>query len=83
MARVYAFKVNPLIMTLGMASVLVGVVTVGLVGDGFLSGSTRLLPIVSDVGSGTLFGPIPLNTIVWLVLGTLLVLGLSRTGSAE
>ena len=74
------FKVNPLIMTLGMASVLVGVVTVGLVGDGFLSGSTRLLPIVSDVGSGTLFGPIPLNTIVWLVLGALLVLGLSRTG---
>ena len=34
-------KVNLLIMTLGMASVLLGVVTVGLVGDGFLSGSTR------------------------------------------
>ena len=40
------FKVNPLIMTLGMASVLLGVVTVGLIGDGFLAGSTRLLPAV-------------------------------------
>ena len=46
-------------MTLGMASVLLGVVTVGLVGDGFLSGSTRLLPVVTDVASGTLFGPLP------------------------
>ena len=58
------FKVNPLIMTLGMASVLLGVVTVGLVGDGFLSGSTRLLPVVTDVASGTLFGPLPRNLLV-------------------
>ncbi|HLL62122.1 MAG TPA: ABC transporter permease [Propionibacteriaceae bacterium] len=74
------FKVNPLIMTLGMASVLLGVVTVGLIGDGFLAGSTRLLPVVRSVGSGTLIGPIPANTVVWLVLGGLIVLGLSRSG---
>ncbi len=74
------FKVNPLIMTLGMASVLLGVVTVGLIGDGFLAGSTRLLPAVRMVGSGTLIGPIPANTVVWLVLGGLIVLGLSRSG---
>ena len=74
------FKVNPLIMTLGMASVLLGVVTVGLIGDGFLAGSTRLLPAVRTVGSGTLIGPIPANTVVWLVLGGLIVLGLSRSG---
>ena len=49
------FKVNPLIMTLGMASVLLGVVTVGL--ETFLSGSTQILSVVDDVGSGTLFGP--------------------------
>ena len=59
------FKVNPLIMTLGMASVLLGVVTVGLVGDGFLSGSTRLLPVLRTVASGTLFGPVPTNLLVW------------------
>ena len=42
------FKVNPLIMTLGMASVLLGIITVGL--RGWLSGSTNVLDIVRDVG---------------------------------
>jgi ribose transport system permease protein len=74
------FKVNPLIMTLGMASVLLGVVTVGLVGDGFLSGSTRILPIVRTVASGTLFGPIPNDVIVWALVAAGLIFGLSRTG---
>jgi ribose transport system permease protein len=74
------FKVNPLIMTLGMASVLLGVVTVGLVGDGFLSGSTRILPILRTVASGTLFGPVPNNVIVWGLVAAGLIFGLSRTG---
>ena len=74
------FKVNPLIMTLGMASVLLGVVTVGLVGDGFLSGSTRLLPVLTTVASGTLFGPVPNNVIVWALVAAGLIFGLSRTG---
>jgi ribose transport system permease protein len=74
------FKVNPLIMTLGMASVLLGVVTVGLVGDGFLSGSTRILPILRTVASGTLFGPVPNNVIVWGLVAAALIFGLSRTG---
>lgn len=74
------FKVNPLIMTLGMASVLLGVVTVGLVGDGFLSGSTRLLPVLRTVASGTLFGPVPTNVLVWALVAGALIFGLSRTG---
>jgi ribose transport system permease protein len=74
------FKVNPLIMTLGMASVLLGVVTVGLVGDGFLSGSTRLLPVLRTVASGTLFGPVPNNVLVWALVAGALIFGLSRTG---
>jgi ribose transport system permease protein len=74
------FKVNPLIMTLGMASVLLGVVTVGLVGDGFLSGSTRLLPVLRTVSSGTLFGPVPNNVLVWALVAAVLIFGLSRTG---
>ena len=72
------FKVNPLIMTLGMASVLLGVVTVGLVGDGFLSGSTRLLPVLRTVASGTLIGPN--NLVVWALLAAALIFGLARTG---
>ena len=63
-----------------MASVLLGVVTVGLVGDGFLSGSTRLLPVVTTVASGTLVGPVPNNVVVWAVVAAGLVFGLSRTG---
>lgn len=74
------FRVNPLIMTLGMSSVLVGVITVGIVGDGFLSGSTHLLPLLTKVGSGTLVGPIPLNTIVLLLVSVALVYGLRQTG---
>lgn len=74
------FRVNALIMTLGMSSVLVGVVTVGLVGSGFLAGSTRLLPEVIQFGRGTLFGPIPTNTVVWIIASVVLIFGLSRTG---
>ncbi|HET9601563.1 MAG TPA: ABC transporter permease [Acidimicrobiales bacterium] len=72
------FKVNPLIMTLGMASVLLGVVTVGL--KTFLSGSTQILSVVDDVGSGTLFGPLPMNFLVWAAISALIVLGLSSSG---
>ena len=44
------FRVNPLIMTLGMASILLGIVTVGL--RGLLVGSTNVLDVVRDVGLG-------------------------------
>ena len=74
------FRVNPLIFTIGMSSVLVGVITVGIVGDGFLSGSTNILPLIKTLGSGTLVGPIPMNTIVLALLSVILILGLSRTG---
>ena len=49
------FRVNPLIMTLGMASVLLGIITVGL--RGWLAGSTNVLDVVREVGSGTLYRP--------------------------
>jgi ribose transport system permease protein len=55
-------------------------VTVGLVGDGFLSGSTRLLPILRTVASGTLIGPVPTNLLVWAAVAAALIFGLSRTG---
>jgi ribose transport system permease protein len=72
------FRVNPLIMTLGMASVLLGIITVGL--RGWLAGSTNVLDLVRDVGSGTLFGPLPANLIVWLVVSVLLLWGLRSSG---
>ncbi len=71
-------KVNPLIMTLGMASVLLGIITVGL--RGWLSGSTNVLSIVREVGSQPLVGPFPKNLIVWAVVAALLILGLRSSG---
>lgn len=74
------FKVNPLIMTLGMGSVLLGVITVGLVGDGFLSGSTQILKLVRSISSGTIFGPLPANLLILGTVATVLIWGLARTG---
>ncbi|PYG01903.1 monosaccharide ABC transporter membrane protein, CUT2 family [Georgenia satyanarayanai] len=74
------FRVHPLIMTIGMSSVLLGVVSVGLASGGFLTGAASVLPVLSTVGGGTLVGPIPLNVVVWAAVAVVLLLGLSRTG---
>ena len=71
-------KVNPLIMTLGMASVLLGIITVGI--RGWLAGSTNMLSIVREVGSQPLIGPLPKNIIVWAVIAAVLILGLRSSG---
>jgi ribose transport system permease protein len=72
------FGVNPLIMTLGMAAILTGVLTVG--SQSFLGGATRMPQIVLTLGRGTFLGPLPWNLLVWAVLAVLLVLLLRRTG---
>ncbi|MCW2635178.1 MAG: putative transporter permease protein [Blastococcus sp.] len=72
------FGVNPLIMTLGMAAIITGVLTVG--SQSFLGGATRMPQIVLDLGRGTFLGPLPWNLLVWAVLGVGLVLLLRRTG---
>lgn len=74
------FKVNPLIMTLGLSSVILGVVVVGMQTGGFLSGSKTLIPVVAYLGGGSLFGPIPASALVWVPLSVLLIWGLGRTG---
>lgn len=72
------FGVNPLIMTLGMAAIITGVLTVG--SQSFLGGATRMPQIVLTLGRGTFLGPLPWNLFVWAVLGVGLVLLLRRTG---
>lgn len=74
------FHVHPLIMTIGMSSVLLGVVSVGLVSGGFLSGPARVLPLLREIGGGNLFGPIPLNALLWVAVAALLIYGLRRSG---
>jgi ribose transport system permease protein len=72
------FRVNPLIMTLGMSGILTGLLTVG--SQTFLGGATRMSDFVLELGGGTIVGPIPWNLVVWLLLGSALVVGLRRTG---
>jgi ribose transport system permease protein len=74
------FRVHPLIMTIGMSSVLLGVVSVGLASGGFLSGAARVLPLLREIGGGSLIGPVPLNALVWVAVGALLIYGLHRSG---
>ena len=74
------FHVHALIMTIGMSSVLLGLLSVGLVGDGYLSGAARVLPLLTEIGSGTLFGPFPLSAVLWVAVGGLLIFGLTRSG---
>lgn len=74
------FRVHPLIMTIGMSSVLLGVVSVGLVSGGFLSGAAEVLPLLRTIGGGNLLGPLPLNALVWVAVAALLVYGLHRSG---
>ena len=71
-------KVNPLIMTLGMASVLLGVITVGI--RGWLSGSTNMVSIVREIGSQPLTDFLPKNLIVWAIVSAVLILGLRSSG---
>lgn len=72
------FRINPLIMTLGMSGILTGVLTVG--SQSFLAGATRMSDLVRTLGGGTIVGPVPWNLLIWLVLGGALVVGLRRTG---
>lgn len=74
------FRVHPLIMTIGMSSVLLGIVSVGLASGGFLTGPAVVPPLLTTLGGGTLVGPVPMNVVVWAGASVVLLLGLVRTG---
>jgi ribose transport system permease protein len=73
------FKVNPIIMTLGMSIILVGLFTTWA--QTILAGSTSVAPFIRTVGAGAFLGGlVPWNLIVLTVVALMIVLGLSRTG---
>jgi ribose transport system permease protein len=70
------FNVNPLIMTLAMSAILLGLFTAWT--QGWLQGSTSVAPFIKELGGGSFFGNrIPYNVIVWIAV-TLAILGLLR-----
>lgn len=74
------FRVNAIIMTLGLSSVILGVITVGMMSGQWLSGGKTVLTLVAYLGGGSLFGPIPASFLVWLPISVLMIWGMKRTG---
>lgn len=73
------FRVNPLIMTLAMASILVGLFTSWAFT--ILRGSTAVAPFIRTMGGGAFWGDrIPWSALVWAGVAAVVIIGLRRTG---
>ena len=78
-AGVTVFRVNPLIMTLAMAGILLGLFTAWT--QTILQGSTQVAPFIKVVGTGSFFGNrVPYSVVVWVVVSVALIWLLRRTG---
>ena len=72
------FKVHPLIMTLGMSLVVLGLMSVyQLV---MVQSGTLIPDVIQSLGSGISFGFIPNNLAVFVPIAVLIVVGLRRSG---
>jgi ribose transport system permease protein len=72
------FGVQPLIMTLGMASIITGLLTVQASGA---QSSANVVPsFVRKLGGEGLVGFVPNSLVLWIVISALVILGLRRTG---
>lgn len=73
------FRVHPIIMTLAMAGILLGLFTQWA--QTILQGSTTVAPFVRVLGGGSFFGNlVPWNLLVWVAVALIVILGLRRTG---
>jgi len=72
------FGVQPLIMTLGMAGVITG--ALALAALSFTNGVPTVPEPVHQLGSGTVWGFVPVNLFVWAPLALALTIGLRHSG---
>ncbi|MDP9495256.1 MAG: ABC transporter permease [Actinomycetota bacterium] len=73
------FRVNPLIMTLAMSAILLGLFTA--LSFTVLQGSTSVAPFIKKLGGGSFLNNlIPYNAVVWAGVSVVVILGLRRTG---
>jgi ribose transport system permease protein len=73
------FRVNPLIMTLAMSAILLGLFTQWT--QTILSGSTSVAPFISTLGAGSFFDHrVPYSVLVWAGLSAGLLWLLNRSG---
>lgn len=76
---VAVFRVNPLIMTLAMSGILLGLFTAWT--QTILQGSTTVAPLIKTLGGGSFLGNrIPYSVVVWGLIAVLLIWLLRRTG---
>lgn len=76
---VAVFKVQPLIMTLGMGLVVAGVLLVYSLAE-VRGGPPQVPPFVRFAGADKLFGLLPVSLIPWAIIGLTILVGLRRTG---
>ncbi len=73
------FQVNPLIMTLAMSAILLGLFTSWA--QTIFTGSTTVAPFIKRMGGGSFLGNrIPYNALVWALVALLIMWMLQRTG---
>jgi ribose transport system permease protein len=73
------FRVNPLIMTLGMASIVSGYLTVSA--QSFVTGVPLVPDFVRELSVGNLLGPaIPKSLLLWVPVAALILFGLRSSG---
>jgi ribose transport system permease protein len=73
------FRVNPLIMTLGMASIVSGYLTVSA--QSFVTGVPLVPDFVRQLAVGNLLGPaIPKSLLLWVPVAALILFGLRYSG---
>jgi len=76
---VAVFQVNPLIMTLAMSAILLGLFTAWT--QTILAGSTQVAPFIRELGGGSFAGDrIPYSVVVWAVVAAILLWLLNRSG---
>lgn len=75
---VAVFRVNPLIMTLAMSGILLGLFTAWT--QTVLAGATQVAPLIKLLGGGAFLGIIPYSVLVWGGVGLLLIWLLRRSG---
>ena len=72
------FRVQPLIMTLGIAGIVTGLLTVRAATN--RTAGTDVPPFVRELGGEPLVGFVPNSLILWVVVSVIMIVGLRRSG---
>ena len=71
-------RVQPLVMTLGTGLMVGGIMIV--YSQQMLASQPQVPEFIQALGSGKLWGVVPINLFLWLILAAAMIFGLARTG---